>query len=272
MSTGWILKEMNPADLKNHPVNIEIYGTQPLDDEMMSSVKEFGIFQPIHCTKDGVVLGGHRRRQHAIAAKIKTVPVLMARNAISPEEQIVHIVELNRFREKTMEQKAREYGKLAEAKAELARKRQVSSLKKGAESPVPKIFTERGEAKDQAAAEVGLSRPTAEKAAAVVEKIDKLTEAGKAEEAAKLRETLNTKSVAAAAREAGVAKSKPREGNRKLDFDDSVVDGHFGKLIRAIDARADALKCAKSAGHKACLSHLNAFYDSWKSWRKETKQ
>ncbi len=65
---------------------------------------------------------------------------------------------------------------------------------------------------------------------------------------------------------------KPREGNRKLDFDDSVVDGHFGKLIRAIDARADALKCAKSAGHKACLSHLNAFYDSWKSWRKETKQ
>lgn len=253
MSTGWILKEMNPADLKNHPDNIEIYGTQPLDDEMLASVKEFGIFQPIHCTKDSVVLGGHRRRQHALAGKVKSVPVLMARNAISPEEQVVQIVELNRFREKTMEQKAREYGKLAEAKAILARKRQAAGLKKGLETPVPKNFTERekGEAKAQAAAEVGMSRPTAEKAAAVVKKIDELTDEGKAQEAAELRDALNKKSVSAAAVKAGVnppKKSEPKDEPTPFDEPLAGIDWVLNVAVPKIQEHAILAEKALGSG------------------------
>lgn len=210
MATGWTITEANPSDLKNHPVNIEIYGTQSPCDEMLASIKEHGVIEPIRCTKDMVVLSGHRRRQHAIIAKLKTVPVLVARNAIGEPEQIVEIIESNRQREKTREVRAREFGRLAEAKAELARQRQLSGLRKGKEVPVPKIISERekGEAKAQAAEEVGMSRPTAEKAAAVVEVIDELVEAGETEKAAEIRETLNTKSVAAAARAAGVEPKK----------------------------------------------------------------
>ena len=236
---------MNPADLTNHPVNIEIYGTQPLDDEMLSSVKEFGVFQPIHCTKDGVVLGGHRRRQHAIAAKLKLVPVMMARNAISDYEQVVQIVELNRFREKTMEIKAREYGKLCEAKAELARKRMLSgktdpgkNYSQGERNP---------KAKEEAAAEVGLSKPTADKAAAVVEKIDELTEAGKKDEAAALRETLNKKSVSAAAREAGVTPPK-KDSDEPNPFDEPLAGIDWVLKVAVPKIQEHAILAEKALG------------------------
>lgn len=211
MSTGWILKEINPSELKNHLVNIEIYGTLPPCDEMLASVKEHGVIEPIRCTKDMVVLSGHRRRQHAIIAKVKAVPVLVARHAIGDAEQIVQVIESNRQREKTTEVRAREFARLADAMAELARKRQsaVGGKKPGAlGKKVSEALGDAGRAKDQAAAEVGMSRPTAEKAVAVVEVIDELVEAGETEKAEEIRETLNTKSVAAAARAAGVAPKK----------------------------------------------------------------
>lgn len=66
-------------------------------------------------------------------------------------------------------------------------------------------------------------------------------------------------------------RSPPKEGNGKLDFDDDVIDQHYGKLIRAVDARADALS-AKGDGHKACIADLRAFAQSWKAWRKESRK
>lgn len=68
------------------------------------------------------------------------------------------------------------------------------------------------------------------------------------------------------------ANKRRAEGNKNLPFDDSVIDGHFGKLIRAVDDRAKALKCANSSRHRNCLTQLNAFYDEYKLWRKETRQ
>lgn len=66
-------------------------------------------------------------------------------------------------------------------------------------------------------------------------------------------------------------KPRPKEGNAKLDFDDDVIDKHFGNLIRAVDDRAEALKCKQSRGHKDCIADLNAFMQSWRAWRKATR-
>lgn len=224
MPTGWILKEMKPGELKNHPESIDIYGTQELDAELLADIKEYGVREPIRVTKDHVVLSGHRRRQHAIAGKVKTVPVLVARHAIPAEEQVIEIVQSNRFREKTVEQTAREFYKLSEAKAAIARKRQKTGkptdlpLKKTEGVPESQI----GEAKAEAAAEVGMSRTTAEKALAVVEKIDELEERGHTKKAERLREVLNEGNVSRAAREAGVNGHK-KEEEPATPFDDHIL-------------------------------------------------
>jgi ParB-like chromosome segregation protein Spo0J len=279
MSTGWILKEINPSELKNHLVNIEIYGTLPPCDEMLASVKEHGVIEPIRCTKDMVVLSGHRRRQHAVIAKLKTVPVLVARNAISEEEQIVQLIESNRQREKTKEVRAREFARLSEAMAELARKRQsaVGGKKPGAlGKKVSEALGDAGRAKDQAAAEVGMSRPTAEKAVEVVKVIDELVEAGETDKAEEIRETLNTKSVAAAARAAGVEPKKPpklatvlKDGQRTVSqkpYDAHAIEKQFGALVRAIDDMATAAGLNNSTGHKQAVGHLSKAMDGFRGF------
>ncbi len=277
MPTGWILRELNPADLKNHPVNIEIYGEQSPDDEMLASVKEFGVLDPLKTTKDHVVLSGMRRLQHAKLAKCKQVPVLVCRAALSEYEQVVEIVESNRCREKTMEQKAREYTKLAEAKATEARKRQAHG-KTAPGKTLPKKVTEasNGEAKDDAAAQVGMSRPTAEKAREVVEEIDKASKAGDTSKAAALREKLNRGSVAEAHREARPDKQSKTSAVVDLAIGpdpgpshDFNVDTTYQDLLDAVEERSVALK-SNNAGYKACMADLRAFGLSWKAWKKET--
>lgn len=210
MATGWVYDSVDPKSLKNHLVNVAIYGTQELDKEILESVKSHGILEPIRCLRNRTIISGHRRRQHAIAAKLKEVPVLIYRGEMSEPEQVIQVVESNRQREKTVEQRAREYERLKEAKAALAAEREKAGLKRGA-VPAPAKLPERenkanieenGESAEAAAAEVGMSRHTAEKAAEVVHKIDELESAGESEKAADLRETLNTQSVSAAHRAA----------------------------------------------------------------------
>jgi hypothetical protein len=227
----WNLCFIPPTELKNHAVNIEIYGTQSLDDDMLASVKEFGVIEPIRATKDRVMLSGHRRRQHAIVAKCETVPVLMAQHAISDVEQVIEIVESNRQREKTMEMKAREYARLSEAKAEQARKRQAHG-KTAPGKTLGEKFPEasNGRAKDAAAKEVGLSRPTAEKAAEVVKVIDEAKAKGDTQKADELREKLNTGTVAAAHR---AASSEPGV-ETEPEHHDGIRDGLDGTVPVAL--------------------------------------
>lgn len=283
----WQLKEVSPQDIKNHPSSIQTYGTEPINEEMLKEVREAGrLREPPRVTKDMVLLSGHRRRQVAIAAKLKSITVLVCKRSLSEEEQHIEIVESNRHREKTMEQKAREFSLLAEARAKLNRRNSDANLKKGQkhrEFPEEKNFSTRENiTKSDTAADLGLSKPTAEKAAAVVEKIDELEEAGKTAEAEKLRETLNTKSVSAAAREAGVAKppKKPslatvtRDGKRtvaKPSFDADAIEKQFGALTRAIDDMARVCSLNNSPGHKQCVGHLSKAFDGFRAFVKECK-
>lgn len=209
--SDWTYTHIDPRELRDHEANAEIYGEHGIDDDMLASVKEFGILEPLRCTKDNVVLSGHRRRQHAIEAKLKTVPVMRRKLVLSEPEQILHIVESNRQRVKDFEQRAREVAKCAEAKAQIAREQMLSGRKK---DPLLKKVkgvapSQENSSLAQAAAEAGMGRDTAEKAIKVVKKIDQLKASGKTEEANELRDTLNKGNVSAAARKAGVIPPKP---------------------------------------------------------------
>lgn len=204
---SWVYQDVPLSKIIDHPVNSAIYGDN-FDDALVESIKQTdGVIEPIHVIKhDGgsfVCLSGHRRRQATAIAGFETIAAMVYRGEMTDAEQVIHVVEANRKREKTVEQKARETDKLAEALATVAAERKKrkpveNSVGKNV-SPQNSKLHEDGKAIVQAAKETGIgSRPTAEKAIEVVHAIDELKAKGKAEEAAELAETLNTKSVKAA--------------------------------------------------------------------------
>lgn len=276
MPTGWILEEIAPDKLRNHPCNIEVYGTAPIDPDMLESIRKHGVIEPCRCTHDGVLLSGHRRRQCAVAAKLKAIPVLRARHEIGADEQIIEIVESNRQREKTNEQKAREFKRLTAALEKIAEKR----MKTGRRIPRANLpyhqdgESEIGRAKDQAAERVGMSRRSAEAAEAVVDKVDSLKAEGKPEEAEKLIETLNTKSVRAAAIEAGIEQSKTASDkfgpvHKRLAhiFDDVAKFAGIVSRIGRLRAEIEELQRADSGAAipiNDCLDNLKALQSAIK--------
>lgn len=280
MASEWTLRQVDPKSLTDHPVSLEIYGKHWHDDELLKSIKEFGVLNPCRATKDGVILSGHRRRFHAVCGKVATIPCLFRKNAMSDAEQVVEIVEDNRTRDKTVEQKAREFTKLAAAKAELAKKRKEANLKKGAESPERENFSTReaGRAKDQAAAEVGMSRPTAERAVEVVQKIDELEAAGDKEQASEIRETLNHKSVSAAHKKATEPKTAAAVNcNGKLtvkgkEIIEKEVTKAFGAVVRLIDKQAGDCDQLNTASHRLVIDKLNDALTEFKSFTKECQR
>ena len=200
-----VFQKLRLNQIIDHPINHAIYQDN-FDDDMVESVRVNGVLNPITvCRHPGgsfVCLSGHRRRQAAKLAGLTEVPAMVLREDVPEYLQVIMVIESNRQRDKTPEQKTREYSELAKAKEIEARIRQKAGKKSA--SDLPQNVTEgsdASEAKVQAAKEVGLgSRPTAEKAVKVVKKIDELTAAGETDKAEQLREALNEKSVSAAAR------------------------------------------------------------------------
>ena len=250
-----IFNKVDPKNLKNHLLNIKLYGDKP-DQELKKLIEENGVLEPIVVTPDNTIISGHRRNQCAKMLGLKEVPVIIRQDLTDPLEIEKTLILSNKQREKTTELKAREYQRLKEIEAEQAEKR----MKTGKTDPKVNLpeGQKKGQSRDIAAKEVGMSGSTAEKASKVVEKIDELEEAGAVEEAAELRETLN-KSVSGAARKIAPQKPKPKPFNEK------TIDDLFGKLVRAVDARYEAKNGRAEQGE--CLKHLKAFYKALKAWR-----
>jgi hypothetical protein len=178
-------KLMPTGDLAPHPINSGIYGND-LDNAFVEAVKRNGVYSPLLITTDGKVISGNRRLAAAIQAGIRELSVVIFDS--SDELDIYEAVVLaNGQREKNNEQKAREFKLLLKVQSERARQH----MGRGVENLPPDM---KGKARDIAAAKIGISGRTAEKAAMVVEKIDQLVTDGKSEKAEELRKVL-TKSV-----------------------------------------------------------------------------
>jgi len=227
-----ILTKADPVKLVKHPTSLKIYGEKP-DPGFDESVKARGIDEPIVVAADGkTIISGVRRRNAAIKAKLKEVPILVRQDLVDGLDIEEAIIEANRHNEQSMEAKAKAFARLKAIEEERAEKRQKAGLNRG-NSPLgpknhhgeqaknPEKTGGRGKSSEIAAEQVGLSRKTAERAAVVVAKIDEAEAAGDAETAADLRETLET-SVAAAHRKV-TEQPKSQASIVKDEFDRVVI-------------------------------------------------
>jgi ParB-like chromosome segregation protein Spo0J len=228
-----VYQKLRLNQIIDHPINHAIYADN-FDDDLVESVRVNGVLNPITvCKHPGgsfVCLSGHRRRQAAKLAGLTEVPAMVIRDDVPEYLQVIMVIESNRQRDKTPEQKTRETTELAKARAFEAKTRMKAGKK---QEPDPRKNFSEGQdnskrALAQAAKETGLgSRPTAEKAIKVVEKIDELTAAGETVKAEQLREVLNTSSVSKAARLAETIDEPEEEAEPKPE---TVVD-ELGKEL-----------------------------------------
>lgn len=74
------------------------------------------------------------------------------------------------------------------------------------------------------------------------------------------------------AAKAAVAESKkpkkPKAGSTTTWHGDKAIDGHLGKLVRALDDKANAQ--GKGKHHKACIDTLGTFTKAWEAWKAAT--
>ncbi len=174
----------NPQDLRPHPMNDEIYGDRA-DSELVESVKQKGVLNPLLVTQQNLIISGHRRWAAAIAVGLDSIPVVVFGSTDELEIQEA-LIESNRQRAKTNEQIGREYDYLKRIYNERLSRQGANQ------------YTERASDKDlsdaptrKAAEAIGISQPTANKASQVVTVIDTLNHAGQTAEAETLRKKLN---------------------------------------------------------------------------------
>ena len=172
---------VSPWELKQHELNHQIYQDAP-DDEFLESVKSLGILEPLVALPDNTVLSGHRRMVAGRLLEMESVPVMYYTKEVGDDEAVRILILANRQRDKTNEQKGREYRILKGVESRLAKARMSGT----ADADEPK-----GRSRDIAAKAVGFDWRTAEAAVDVIEEIDAAVEEGDEERADQLRHKLN---------------------------------------------------------------------------------
>ena len=200
------LERVAVSALKPHPMNQNIYG-DGVDEKFVESVRQVGVLTPLTIAFDDRIISGHRRWD---AAKKAGVPEVLAVRYGSHDEDdiLVALIESNRRdRERTTAQKAKEYRHLKRIYEKRQGQGGGQPAQKQARGTSGKSLPEVGKPEPppkptvRAARDVGMSRPTADKALAVVDVAEQLAAQGKPEEARRVEAALNRK-VAAGYREA----------------------------------------------------------------------
>jgi ParB-like chromosome segregation protein Spo0J len=172
---GW-MPSVN--ELKPHPLNDKLYGLPKPDRKLVESIEKVGVLQPIVIDRNKQILAGHRRWEacRTIAErrpdKDFRIPATIFTGSDFQAEQLV--IESNRQRVKTPEQKAREFRELKRIEAALAKERQLAAQNNKAARAVKASLPEqaKGQARDKAAEALGMGGRTAEKLLALVQKAD----------------------------------------------------------------------------------------------------
>lgn len=210
---------LDPATLKPHPLNVKVYGTEPLDRDLQASIRDHGVLHPLVVTVDDVIVSGHRRCAAAKAAGLASVPVL---RTVETDELAIErlVLEWNRQRPKTNEQRAREVQALADIATREAARRQAATQAKPGEGktgrPVVAPGATTGEtrgkprkAREEVAETLGVSPRTVTDLATAAKAIDDAEAAGDHETAEDIRTTLNTRGAKPAAEKARARTKAP---------------------------------------------------------------
>ena len=198
---------LKPTDLCNHLDNIAIYG-QDVDPEFVASIREKGVFAetPIAYVQRGeqkVVVEGHRRRQAAVIAKLKSVPCIRLVELEDDELSVVErLIDSNRQRVKTAMQLTNEAMKLQE----------IAELRRGLEDKRPE-----GQLHEEIGRKLGVSSKTAHRAMVVAKEIKAAEKTGDNPKAEALKAELEAGSVNSAYKLAKQPESNQLERISKLD-------------------------------------------------------
>ena len=95
---------IEPKNLKIHPLNAEIYEDRndPLFEE---SIEKHGILEPLVVNSDNMILSGVRRWKAAMKFGLEKIPCRVE----NPEDEVLAIIEHNRYRQKTPRELYNEY-------------------------------------------------------------------------------------------------------------------------------------------------------------------
>jgi ParB family chromosome partitioning protein len=197
------IEYVSPQSLHPHARNSKIYGDEDVEG-LKQRILSSKWIKPLVVTQHNTIISGHRRWRAARELGLLSVPVERLTFDSEIEELMALLLE-NESRDKTVSQRVREAALWKEIEDEMAAQRQSlaaiqTHVKLGYKSPgvLQENFPEalKGQSRDKLAERVGLgSGRNYEKADKVVEFADKLVEQGKEEEAQKLLETLDNKSV-----------------------------------------------------------------------------
>jgi len=150
------------TNLKAHPLSVRVYGEPTASEELLRSIKEIGVVQPIVIDEDNFILAGTSRHFAAVQAGQTEIPAVLFKGSSLDREWLV--LESNRQRVKLASQMGREYIERLRLESERAKLRMVE----GGKNKGTPIVAEAGESRDKAAAAVNLGRTTAERLAKIV--------------------------------------------------------------------------------------------------------
>lgn len=148
--------------------NFEIYGQEDIA-ELKESIKIHGLLNPIVINQNNIILSGHRRYMACQELGIEDVEVLV-KQFENEWEELEYLLLQNLYRQKNMEQKAREYSAIKLIEAEKAKLRQIRKP----ENFVPENSPEqrKGEAREKAAEHFEESYYVLERSEKVIKEAD----------------------------------------------------------------------------------------------------
>ena len=190
--------DVDPKELKPHPANPAIYGTDEDLSDLLDLIPQFGIQRRLIVNPNGEIISGNRRNRSALKLELATVPIEV-RAFKSKEEEEQLLLSENATRTKTTFQKVREGQKWQELESGLAAARRKATQNNQAARAEVQIFapqTLKGKTRDIIAKRVGLgSGYNYQKACQVVEEIDRLTALGKGNLGEVLKYVLNEMNI-----------------------------------------------------------------------------
>ncbi|MGB9979410.1 ParB N-terminal domain-containing protein [Methanobacterium sp.] len=130
-----MIRKMNPNDLKPNPLNKQIYGVEPVDLDLVESIKKHGLLENLVIKQDGTIISGHRRWLAVLELHpkhIKNVACEIIGFPGGEEGQLLEeerLLESNRQRKKTDVQLANEGRLLEKIYAKQAEMRKLANLK-----------------------------------------------------------------------------------------------------------------------------------------------
>jgi N6-adenosine-specific RNA methylase IME4/general stress protein YciG len=126
------LRYLDPAELREHPANDEIYKSRELGEDFLDSIATNGVLEPIvvKAADEQTIISGHRRAEAARRAGLDAVSVRTVAFE-SEAEEIQALVDFNRQREKTPGEKTREAHYWLQAEKEKNRQKQREAGRRG---------------------------------------------------------------------------------------------------------------------------------------------